>query len=266
MAPGRARAGIDIRFEHAEGRSFAADYLEYGGLRVRTPRHRTQAEAIIINTSGGIAGGDRIDIAAKVERGTSATITTPAAERIYKSLGTPSRVRVRIGLAPSSELLWIPHETILYDRSALVRTFDVDMDASSRLLMTEMMVFGRKAMDETVRSGAISDQWRIRRGGELVFAEALRLEGDISNIMTKVVTASSAYATGLLVHVAPDSEIVLERLRGMLEDPEIYSGASAWNGLVCARLAAASSHVLKRAMAAAITAVTGNPMPRAWAS
>src|SRR4029077_13026294 len=101
------------------------------------------------------------------------------AEKIYRSLGPATAVTVRLALARGARLRWLPQETILFDRARLARSIEVDMEEGASLLIAEAIVFGRSAMGETVEDGAIADRWRIRRGGRLVFAESLRLDGAI---------------------------------------------------------------------------------------
>ena len=148
---------------------------ESGGYRVRFPQ---SGEGVLINTGGGFAGGDRMRVEADVGEGAEAVLTSQAAEKIYRSDGARDRDRnARLALGPGARLAWLPQEQILFDGAALRRRLDVEMAADASLTLVESTVFGRLAMGETVTSGAFADRWRIRRGGRLVFAEDVRLDG-----------------------------------------------------------------------------------------
>jgi urease accessory protein len=182
----RVAGGIRLRIEARDGRSFAADVLERDGYKVRFPRGSAHPQAVIINTGGGLAGGDRIEQHIAIGEGAEASVVTQAAERVYRALGeATTTVDVRLSVAENARLNWLPQETILFDRARLSRSIEADIAASARLLIGETIIFGRTAMGETVRSGLLADRWRIRRGGKLVFAETVRLEGRIAETMAR---------------------------------------------------------------------------------
>src|SRR5262249_6094174 len=50
------------------------------------------SEAVLINTAGGVAGGDRLDTDVSAVDGAAITLTSQAAERIYCALDRPARI------------------------------------------------------------------------------------------------------------------------------------------------------------------------------
>ena len=82
----------------------------------------------MLNTSGGVAGGDRLDGAFELRDGARATIAAQAAERFYRALpgSDAALVRNRLHGGGGACLEWLPQETILFDRCALDRRLDVD--------------------------------------------------------------------------------------------------------------------------------------------
>ena len=88
-------------------------------------------------------------------------------------------MRINMTVTGTASLHWLPQETILFDGAGFVRQLDVQMVEDSSFLASEMMVFGRTAMQETVRQGSVRDQWRIWCDGKLIHAEAFRLDGQI---------------------------------------------------------------------------------------
>src|SRR6202040_1046013 len=101
---------------------------------------------------------------------------------IYRSLGPNACVDVTATLADGAELVWLPQETILFDRARLARTVAIALAPTSTLVFAETIVFGRAAMGEAVHEGHFTDRWRVRRAGRLIFADNFRLERPIANL------------------------------------------------------------------------------------
>ena len=91
------------------------------------------------------------------------TVTTAAAEKIYRSLGPDTSIDVKLDVGAGGALAWLPQETILFDQMRLARTIDVELARGASLLLAEAVVFGRSAMGEAVMSGSCFDRWRVRR-------------------------------------------------------------------------------------------------------
>src|SRR5262245_27305439 len=181
-AANRAAGRLALSVGVIGGMTRRRQVYEDGPLRVRFPNSGNGAlEAVVVNTAGGIAGGDRHDLTFSVESGGALTVTTAAAEKIYRSLGPAAEIAARLSIASGARLNWLPQETIVFDQARLERRIDVELASDAALLMAEAVVFGRSAMGEAVRQGAFSDCWRVRRGGRLVFAETVRLGGEVAN-------------------------------------------------------------------------------------
>src|SRR5471032_2166410 len=150
---------------------------EDGSLRVRFPNGAPETlEAVIVNTGGGMTGGDRFAIEIEVGEGASLIAGTAAAEKIYRSNGPDAEMTVRLDLAAGARLAWLPQETILFDSARLSRRIDIDLAQGASLLMTESVVLGRVAMGEAMKQGFFADRWRVRREGKLVFADTAWLD------------------------------------------------------------------------------------------
>ena len=234
---------------------------EDGPLRVRFPNGSPRAlEAMIVNTAGGIAGGDRHDLDIRVEDGAELDVTTAAAEKIYRALGPAAEISVKLAVGDRARLSWMPQETILFDRARLARRIEADLAPGACLVMAEAVVFGRSAMGETVEEGVFTDRWRVRRDGRLIFAETIRLEGEVARMLREPAVAAGGVAIATVLAVPGDQDMV-ERVRAQTFCGEV--GASAWNGLAMARLCAKDGAGLRRDLAAVMTAM-GGTLPRLW--
>jgi urease accessory protein len=217
---------------------------------------------MIVNTAGGIAGGDRHDLDIRVEDGAALGVTTAAAEKVYRTLGPDAEIAVKLSVGAEGRLCWIPQETILFDQARLKRGIEVNLTDSASLVMAEAVVFGRTAMGESVQRGALNDRWRVRRGGQLLFAETVRLDGEITRMLRESAVAAGSIAVATVLAV-PGDQAMVERARAQTFCGEV--GVSSWNGLAVARLCAKDGQALRGDLAAVVTAL-GGCLPRLWLS
>ncbi|MFM9942259.1 MAG: urease accessory protein UreD [Hyphomicrobiaceae bacterium] len=265
LASIRVDGGFRIAVAHADGRTRVTDLEERGGWRVRFPELADggDLEAISINTGGGILGGDHVRSAIEVESG-HLCVASQAAERIYRSLGPPAIIETSMALGDGARLDWLPQETILFSSARLQRRYDVAMATTAQLLMVETIVLGRTASGEAVRDGSLSDQWRVHRGGKLIFAEATRLAGDMHTHMQGPAIGDGARAMAVVLLVAPMAEHKLETVRAVCNGAELDCGVSAWNGMLTARLMARDAAALRQTVVRVAEAAMGRRLPRVW--
>ena len=245
-------------------RTAALRIHEAGALRLRFPRVGGACEGIILNTSGGIAGGDRQRQAFTLGEGARAAMTTQSAEKIYRSDGEIAHIETRLDISAGAEFAWLPQEAILFDGAWLSRRLDIDMAVDATLTIKEGVVFGRTAMEETMRRGSFHDRWRIRRDGRLILAEDVRLDGDIAATLERAALGNGARAIATIVHVAPDAAAKLDTVREALETLACDAGASAWNGMLVVRLAGPLPHHIRSAGAAVLARLLPTVSPRIW--
>jgi urease accessory protein len=219
---------------------------------------------VLINTGGGMTGGDRMSLDVAVRAGADAVVTTQAAEKIYRSDGPDTEIAASLDLQPGSRLAWLPQEQILFDGARLRRTLAVAMPGDAALTLVESVVFGRQAMGESVHAGAFRDRWRIRRDGRLVFAEDVHLDGAVTATLSRRAVANGARALATFLHIAPDAERQLEAAREALAGAASECGATAFDGMLLARFLGTDPQALRVDLARFIEAFRGAPMPRSW--
>jgi urease accessory protein len=264
VAANRARSRVSLTVADHDGAARPRRLAEEGSLRLRFPAACAGAqEAVLVNTAGGIAGGDRLTIDLALEARTRLVVTTASAEKIYRSDGAPATLAVTANLAEGAELTWLPHETILFDRARLVRSFDIALAPTARLLFAEAIVFGRSAMGETVREGLFADRWRVRRGGRLIFTESVRLDGAITERLAETAVAAGQIALATVLAV-PGDDAAAEAVRALAGAFRGEVGISAWNGTALARLAAPDGAALRHDLTLLLAALGCAPLPRLW--
>jgi urease accessory protein len=263
FAANRATGHIALGVAASGSRTRRTRVHEDGSLRVRFPNAAAEAlEAVIVNTGGGMTGGDRFTVEIALESGASLIAGTAAAEKIYRSTGPDAAMDVRLTLAAGARLAWLPQETILFDRARLKRRIDIDLTDGASLIMAEAVVFGRAAMGETMDAGYFNDRWRLRRAGKLIYADTARLDGDIAARLSESAVTGGGIAIATVL-VAPGGEDQLAAVRGLSENFTGEVGISAWNGIAVARLCATDGACLRHDLIA-ILAALGAPVPRLW--
>ncbi len=265
----RAAGELRVVFRRRDDLTVLDDLRQVGCLKARFPRVEPEewTTAVMLNTSGGVAGGDRLAGVFVLREGARATITAQAAERFYRALpgSDAAFVRNRLTLAAGGCLEWLPQETILFDRCALDRRLDVELADDAWFLGVESLVFGRAAMGERVAQAWLYDGIRVRRGGRWLLHDAVRMAGEIDAALQRAPIADGARAMATLVHIAPDAEAALDGVRAALTDTAGEAGASAWNGMLLARILAPDAAALRRAVVAALPVLRApRPLPRVW--
>jgi urease accessory protein len=264
FAANRAVGRVALTAEYGRGITQRKRLHESGGLRMHFPGARArELEAVLINTGGGIAGGDRFDLDIAAGEKARLAVGSAAAEKVYRSLGPAAQIGIRLSAGAGASLAWLPKEMILFDDARLDRTIEIDLAPDARLVFAEAVVFGRTGMGEAVEHGLFFDRWRVRRGGALVYVESVRLDGAIAEKMSEAAVAkgSAAIATVLMV---PGSAEMLEPLRAPSPPFRGEVGISAWNGIAVARLCAVDGATLRYDLTTVLATLRGGKLPHCW--
>jgi urease accessory protein len=223
------------------------DVFERYPIRMMFPRtgHRAVEEAVLINTAGGVAGGDRLECSVAALPGASITVTSQAAEKVYRALHEPARVATRLKARESAKLAWLPQETIVFNRARLHRTTEIDLFAGAELLALEWLVLGRAAHGEVVVGGSITDSWRVKKDGRLIWADSFRITDEIFPHLKTKALLSSCNAIATLIYFGPCLDKRLDFLREIIPSLGCNCAVTLVSGLIVVRFAAKESSDLK---------------------
>ena len=264
FAANRARGTVRFGVHLQDGVTRRGDLHESGSLRVRFPSPEQEGlSGVFVNTAGGIAGGDRFEIDIRAGEGARLVLTTAAAEKVYRAPGPAAELNIALKAEQGAHLFWLPQETILFDRARIVRRIDIDLAEDASLLLCEIVVFGRAAMGEKMRHGEFVDRWRLRRGGRLVFAETIRLDGDIGAKLARPAIAGGGAAIGTAL-IVPGDEAIVERIREASDTFGGEVGISSWNGFAMARFCAQDAARLRADMMTVLGRASPAALPRLW--
>ena len=273
----RARGSGRVTVKKLSGRTRLDGLFQEGAAKIRIPRNPGPGlEAVLINTSGGLTGGDAMSWSCAAGEGTALTLTTQACEKTYKAAGDSiARVSVSLKAEPGSRLCWLPQETILFDRARLSRRLEADLAADSDLLLVEPVIFGRQAMGEAVTAGLFRDRWRIRVDGRLVHAEDFAIGPDIGAQLSAPAVLGGRRAFATLLLVAPDAGDKLAAARRIVGEA---GGVSAWTvgtaspenastGKLLARIVAKDGYDLRKTLIPLIGLLNpGAGLPKIWST
>lgn len=258
-ARGRIRLSSKLR-----GRVSAIGTLrQSGAYRVLFPRAGNGLEAILINTAGGVTGGDRLSVEATARAGTSLTLTTQAAERAYRAQPSETgRIENLLQAEAGATLQWLPQETILYNGSAIRRRLKIELAADAQLLMVEPVIFGRVAMGERLHNSSFSDKIEVRRAGRLAYLDAIHLNGNVDAQMNRSAIGGGAGAIASVLYVAQDAEARLRNVRSLL--PNTGGASLLESDMMVVRILEQDSLLLRRSLLPVLDLLSNKSLPTSW--
>ncbi|MFL6603143.1 MAG: urease accessory protein UreD [Steroidobacteraceae bacterium] len=272
--PQRADGAARIRFVAASGRTVLGDLFQRAPCRALFPCSEAGdlTQAVLLTTSGGLTGGDRIHVAVEIGEGARATVTTQAAEKVYRALPTDEAVSIqvsfKVGAGGWGE--WLGQETILFANARVRRQFEADVAPSGRLLAVESVVFGRTAMGERFEQGLLHDAWRIRRDESLIWADGIHLDGNVARTCAAPFGFGTGVASATVVYVGADANRYVNEVRSVLRNHGGLGTATAFDGLLVVRLLAQDAASLRGAVIAVASGIrnwaAGLParLPQVW--
>jgi urease accessory protein len=263
----RANGLLRLSVRRDSGNGMQRDVHEEGTTRLRFPRHHNgPLQAIMMNVAGGVAGGDQFTTDIHVEKKVELAVSTPSAERIYRSAGAMAHVDIKLRIDHEASLLWHPQETILFDGAKLDRRITVDCSANAKFVMMEMLVLGRRDSGEAFTSGEVRDHWNIRLGHRLVMAERLHLDSSTLQETTPA-RFGTAHAFATFVIAEPEGMEKLEYYRECLKElhaPDVLVAVTAYSGLVVIRVRSEKAGALKTISAGFLASAFPRLVPRAF--
>jgi urease accessory protein len=246
-----------------EGKSVIDRLWQQGCSKLRLPKAANgDFEVVMINSSGGLTGGDRLDWAFTAADNCTMTVTTQACEKIYASLGGPAEVHTEISVGANGHINWLPQETILFNEAQLSRKLDVNLAANATALLVEPVLLGRLAMDEMLMTGQLRDQWTVRQNGQLIHAERFTLGPDVAQLRPQRAVLNGAHAYASVLMIDPLAEQFLDSARAIIGR---LGGASFWNGKLIARLIDEDGYLLRKRLMPLVSLLNKQAaLPKCW--
>ncbi|GGX49877.1 urease accessory protein UreD [Tateyamaria omphalii] len=259
----RAIGSVRLSTKPVAGQTLIDGLYQQGAAKAVFPRAARGMTAVLLNTSGGVTGGDRFDYAATAGASTHLTMTTQACERAYRAQpGEVGRVETRLTVKDNATLWWLPQETLIFDGCAMTRRLSCDLAPTARALIVEPMCLGRIAMGEDAVQGHFADRISIIRDGAPLVLDAWTLSGDMTAQMSRSAIGDQATAMVSLTYIAPDAEAHLPPIRALL--PETGGASLLTDDTLVLRALAPSGYYLRKALLPILDHLTGGHLPICW--
>jgi len=246
----RAEGSGRIILSGSEKGTRIVDVFQHSPIRIMFPRACGHAidEAVLINTSGGIAGGDRLKYGVTALPNASITVTSQAAEKVYRALSEPARITTKLKALEAAKLAWLPQETIVFNSGRLSRETEIELSSGAELLALEWLVLGRAAHGEEMVGGHITDSWRVKKDSRLIWADTFRVTDEMFSHLHRKVLLSNYKAVGTLIYFGPCLDRRLDFLRDIAPSLKCYCAATSVSRLIIVRFAAKVASDLKLAL------------------
>jgi urease accessory protein len=258
------------------GNTVLRDLFHSQPLRLLFPLEsgRDVFQAVIACVSGGLVGGDRLDVTVKLGQNAQAMVIGQAAEKVYRSLGADCQIENSLEVGAGAWLEWLPQETIIFDGARLRRRTIARIQDGGALLAGEILAFGRGASGESLTHGLIQDGWEIRGSdGALIWKDVLRMDGDLAALLAHPASFDGARAYGTIIFAGAAARALLDVVRAELEKFAglLRIGVTLVRGILLVRILGRSVIELRQAYAALWSLLRHRAadlpqlLPRLWA-
>jgi urease accessory protein len=246
----RARGYGRIVLSGSKNSTRIMDVFQCAPIRIMFLRSMSGAidEAVLINTAGGIAGGDRLETDVTALPNSSIAVTSQTAERVYRALNEPAQIVTKLKVCEAARLAWLPQETIVFDCGRISRETEIEFSSGAEFLVLEWLVLGRAEHGEAIVGGSIRDNWHVRHDGRLIWADCFRITDGMFSHLNRKALLSSYKAVGTLIYFGPSLDKRLESLRATARFLDCHCAATSVGGLIIVRFAANESADLSIAL------------------
>lgn len=170
----RWQANLDLSFIRREDRTLLAARSHRGPLQIQKalyPDGPGICHVTVLHPPGGVAGGDALTIAARLDSGSRVCLTTCGATKWYRCPRAGAEQQLHFVVAAGAALEWLPRENILFDGSKAGMQLDVELAPGAQFFGWEILCFGRRASGESWHCGGLRLHTRIRQGGHPLWSE-----------------------------------------------------------------------------------------------
>jgi urease accessory protein len=174
------RARLELLFALKRGRTELVRRRHEGPLyvqRVFHPEGDDALHAYLLHPPGGLVGGDELEIEIRVERDAHVLLTTPAAQKLYRSSGAEATARSQLFVEAGARLEWFPGETIAFEGSLARLDTRVELAAGAAFCGWDIGCLGRPTAGERYARGRLRTSFTLGRI-EPLLCERLLFEGD----------------------------------------------------------------------------------------
>lgn len=249
------QARLALEFERRCEATVLARRDHFGPLRVQKPFHpegSSVCHTLLLHPPAGIAGGDELEIAVRVDDEAHALLTTPGAGKWYRSSEAWASQTIRLEVGAAGKLEWLPQETIVFDGARGKMQMRVSLAANACFIGWELLCLGRRASGECFDSGAMHMHTRIEREGSPIWLERGMLEGGSPLLHSPAGLAGFSVSATLLATagLGPDASVIRACRELIPEEAGALHGLTPLPDMVMARYLGHSSEAARNWMIA----------------
>jgi urease accessory protein len=241
------RAELALEYQRRAARTVLAARRHDGPLVVQKPLYPegdAVCHTIVVHPPGGIAGGDDIQLNARLDINAHALLTTPGAGKWYRSVGASARQSIHFDVSAGACLEWLPQENIIFNGARAQLRTAVRLTGDGSFIGWEICCLGRTGSGETFSSGSFRGRTLIERDSRPLWLENGRLEGGGAALQSSVVLAGQSVVGTLMAASDKLDSNVLSACRAL--QPLTGDGAvTLLPGLFVGRYLGASSEAAK---------------------
>ena len=230
----RLRLGLTLK----NGKTILNKRRHDGPLTLQRPFYPEEngtCHLYILHPPGGVVGGDALEINVRCEPDTSTLITTPAANKFYKSNGCSARQCQILNVRDGACLEWLPQETILFDGSMVESNTRVQLSEDAIFVGWEIISFGRPACNEEFTNGFFKQCFEIWKGNEPLLIDRLAIQ-DRPEVFKSMWGLRKKPVMGLMTVVSGDVNALCEaqdEIRDLINDVSRLSVTVIGRVLLC---------------------------------
>jgi len=228
-------AQLDLRFEHRGSRTVLAHRKHAGPLVVQKPFYPEGpvCHVYIIHPPGGVVGGDKLTINVSSHEQAHTLITTPAANKFYRSSGPMAQLHQRLSMTSNAVVEWLPQETILFNGSAVHSNTRVELNTDSTFIGWEITCLGRPASGEQFTRGLFRQQFELWKQRQPLVVERTLLQGGQPVLHSAWGLQSFTVTATLIAYPADNALLDMARCAIVADDETLCSATLLQEVLIC---------------------------------
>lgn len=267
------QANLQLEYTKSGFRTVISHKKHFGPLIIQKPFYPEGdvCHTYLIHPPGGVVGGDRIDLSVKVNQGAHALITTPAANKFYRSAGSTAELIQKITIEDDAVFEWLPQENIFFDGSKVDMTTRIELGEKTRFIGWEMTCLGRPASGDNFNTGIAFQKFEIWKNNKPLLLDRVSYQSE-GAFRTEMWAMGNDLVSASMVAMPAGKEL-LNELREHIDSFNkngLRIGASLIDDILVCRGLADDAETLREALFSMWTVIrprlTGKAacLPRIW--
>lgn len=172
---------LDLTYQYQNQQTKLISAYHQSPLKIQRslyPEDKQICQTVIIHTAGGIVGGDLLSQNIQLEDNCQTLITTPTANKIYKTNGKIAQQNIIIKLEKNAYLEYLPQENIIFNGAEYQQNNRIELAENSHYCGWEINRFGRTARGEKFTQGNWKSSTEIWQNHQPLWIDKQWLQGN----------------------------------------------------------------------------------------